>query len=462
MATSEEAPSSELVNEPKTLDSTEGQIMPENVCGAESSGTNGNDDDGEGSGKTLEEAAEFMEKGSVAVKAGDYAEAAECFSRAVEIRVAHYGELAPECSSAYYKYGCALLYKAQEEADPLGSVPKKDTGSIQSSSKDVSLSKGECSASSAAGDDDSTHNEVGRNDEKKSASEVDQSEADDDDHEGSEDEDLGDEDESDLDLAWKMLDLSRAIVEKNPEDTIEKVDILSALGEVALEREDIETSLSDYLNALSILQRLVESDSRQLAELNFRICLALEVGSKPEEAITYCKKAISVCEARAQRLKDEVKKATDSVGTVIADDNQKVDQGPNALDSGASVLGKEAEIETLNGLLDELGKKLEDLQQLVLNPTPIMSEVLKMVAAKSASSGTSSAMSSSRMGTNSSGAGFDSPTLSTAHTKGTGDGAVQHLGVVGRGVKRVSMNPISGESGPTKKPLVEKGPDGAP
>lgn len=45
-----------------------------------------------------------------------------------------------------------------------------------------------------------------------------------------------DEDESDLDLAWKMLDVARAIVEKHPDDTMEKVDILSALAEVALER----------------------------------------------------------------------------------------------------------------------------------------------------------------------------------------------------------------------------------
>lgn len=68
--------------------------------------------------------------------------------------------------------------------------------------------------------------------EVKGANEMDQTAVDDDDaDEGSED-----EDESDLDLAWKMLDLARAIVEKNPEDTLEKVDILSALGEVALER----------------------------------------------------------------------------------------------------------------------------------------------------------------------------------------------------------------------------------
>lgn len=45
-----------------------------------------------------------------------------------------------------------------------------------------------------------------------------------------------DEDESDLDLSWKLLDIARAIVEKSPEDTMEKVNIWAALGEVSMER----------------------------------------------------------------------------------------------------------------------------------------------------------------------------------------------------------------------------------
>lgn len=56
----------------------------------------------------------------------------------------------------------------------------------------------------------------------------------------SDDDDLAeaeaDEDESDLDLAWKMLDIARAIVEKHSGNTIEHVDILSTLADVALER----------------------------------------------------------------------------------------------------------------------------------------------------------------------------------------------------------------------------------
>lgn len=56
--------------------------------------------------------------------------------------------------------------------------------------------------------------------------------------ESEDDEDLAeaDEDESDLDLAWKMLDVARAIADKLAVDTLDKVDILSTLAEVALER----------------------------------------------------------------------------------------------------------------------------------------------------------------------------------------------------------------------------------
>lgn len=45
-----------------------------------------------------------------------------------------------------------------------------------------------------------------------------------------------DEDESDLDMAWKMLDIARAITEKQSTDTMVKVDILCALAEISLER----------------------------------------------------------------------------------------------------------------------------------------------------------------------------------------------------------------------------------
>ena len=60
-----------------------------------------------------------------------------------QYRAAHFGELAPECASSYYKYGCALLYKAQEEADPLVHAPKD---SARNSSRDTAVENGESSS----------------------------------------------------------------------------------------------------------------------------------------------------------------------------------------------------------------------------------------------------------------------------------------------------------------------------
>ncbi|MQL95286.1 hypothetical protein Taro_027951 [Colocasia esculenta] len=426
--------------------------------------------EGSGPDDQLARADELFEKGSKAIEDGDFVEAVDCLSRALEIRAAHYGELAPECVSSYYKYGCALLYKAQEEADPLGNVPKD---SSRNSGTSATVAGGESSASSriSVGNDKQDHSLGNNEEEGEGVSKKDQE-----DDEGSDDggEELGegDEDDSDLDLAWKMLDIARAIVEKCSEDSIEKVNILAALGEVAVEREDIETSLGDYQKALSILENLVEPNHRRIIELypnifccsendtvcltfipnlrNFRICLVLELGSKHEEAIPYCKKAITLCESRLQMLKESVMDLKSEVTTGDAASLSTSD----GTDHSSSISEKEREIELIGGIFSELEKKLEDLQQLMLNPKSLLAEMLKMVASKSSAPEKCTSLSSSQM-TVMNGAS-DSPTISTAGT----DSGVTHLGVVGRGVKRASITPIPAEPS-TKKPFLEPSADKA-
>ncbi|PWA41679.1 acetyltransferase A, auxiliary subunit [Artemisia annua] len=432
-----------------TIDSTGGTMSTCNTNNIETS-----DDD---KAKSLEYAEELMEKGYKASKEDDYAEATDCYSRALEIRAAHYGELAPECVRSYYKYGCALLYKAQEESDPLvsGAVSKKESAEHGDKGSAKGAESGETSVSSKGKEGTSTSLKAVSED---GGDEEDQEE----DAEGTDDE----EDESDLDLAWKMLDVARAIAEKQPGDTMEKVDILSALAEVALEREDVETSLSDYLKALSMLERLAEPDSRHIAELNFRICLCLEIGQKGDEAIPYCQKAISVCKSRLQRLAGELESSSSSKPSANPESGLLGRQSSSASQTTDSVADKEKEIEILTGLSSELEKKLEDLQQSVANPSSILSEILGMVAAKANSGQTSvaaasasasaSGMTSSRMGTADS-SGFESPTVSTAHTNSAS--GVTHLGVVGRGVKRVNMSSVATESTAAKKQASDASAD---
>uniref|UniRef100_A0A804KP66 Uncharacterized protein n=1 Tax=Musa acuminata subsp. malaccensis TaxID=214687 RepID=A0A804KP66_MUSAM len=411
----------------------------------------------EGPEKTLVHADELFEKGSKAIEDGDFVEAVDCLSRALEIRVSHFGELAQECASSYYKYGCALLYKAQEEAEPLGNFPKGPPTSVEKAK--TSSCTEESGSSSKASVDNSKETPVGKEvpdgegvgDEDYTNDEVDDESGDDD-----EDTAEADEDESDLDLAWKMLDVARAIVEKSSGNTMEKVNILAALAEVSMEREDIETSLNDYLRALSILEHLVEFDNRRIVELNFRISLVLELGSRIKDAIPYCEKAISLCKSRLQRLKENTTSLTtpaEAVGNSVSG-SEKSDN-LTAEDARFSSNFVE-EIELFSSILIELEKKLEDLQQILTNPRSVVSEVMKLIASKqpydeknAPSASRASSLNSLQMGATN--GGFDSPTISTAAS----NGGVMDLGVVGRGIKRATIKPIDAEPS-QKKPMLDK------
>ncbi|CAA7035814.1 unnamed protein product [Microthlaspi erraticum] len=419
--------------------------------------------------KTLEFAEELTEKGSAFLKEKDFDEAVDCFSRALEIRVAHYGELAVECVNAYFKYGSALLEKAQEEADPLGNMPKKEAEVEQESSgKDGAIKNTANGESLVSANPERQGSSSGQ--EGKDVEEEGEDCQDDDDAEADVDADA-DEEDSDLDMAWKMLDIARAITDKHSTETMEKVDILCALAEISLEREDIESSLSDYKNALCILERLVEPDSRHIAELNFRICICLETGCQPQEAIPYCQKAMLICKARVDRLTNEIKgPSAPAASSTVSEVDEGIQQSSNVPYIDESASDKEAEIRDLSGLAEDLEKKLEDLKQLAENPKQILAELMGMASAK-ADAGDKVAtagggeMSSSRMGTANNGKDLESPTVSTAHTGADGGGAssgVTHLGVVGRGVKRVLTNATSAESSPLKKlaPEPSDKPDG--
>ncbi|XP_042383248.1 NASP-related protein sim3-like [Zingiber officinale] len=396
--------------------------------------------DQESADKTLAGADELFAKGSKAIEDGEFVDAVDSLSRALEIRVSHFGELAQECASAYYKYGCALLYKAQEEADPLGNFPKTSPANDEKSTTSSCAKENGGSSKDIADvgkDSSSLKDEVpeGEGSNKDSSNDADESEDDE------EDTAEADEDESDLDLAWKMLDVARAIVEKQPGDTMEKVNILAALAEVSMEREDIDTSLDDYLKALAILENLVEPGHRRIVELNFRISLVLELGSRISEAIPYCEKAITLCKSRLVRLKeDENITAVTGASESSILDSEKNDSAPAKEIKSASNLTKD--IEFLTEILSELEKKLEDLQQLLATPRSVFSDGVKLIASKlmsgemNAPSASTTPLTSLQMGAVNSG-GFDSPTLSTAAT----NGAITDLGVVGRGVKRATINP---------------------
>ncbi|CAN6459922.1 unnamed protein product [Victoria cruziana] len=372
--------------------------------------------DGDSPAKTLEYADKLMEEGLDAMKSKDYALAIDRFSRSLEIRVEHFGELSPECAQTYYKYGRALLYKAQDENELLAlgdAVTKKAPVGRRK------LGDGEGSSHETEKTDVKTNNKLEKHVEGQDSIEKENENAGDD----VEDVEIGEEEESDLDLAFSMLDIARVIVEKNvPGDTMEKVDIISALGDVSLEREDIRTCLEDYRRALSMLERLVEPDNRLLAEIHFKLCMALQMDNKIKDAIVHCEAAVSVCEAKCQRLKVEV------------------------ADSCGASLEKDEEVKTLEQLLVDLNAKLEDLRDLPAMPS--LAEIMadfKTDAQVKTTDASSAIVTEASTGSG----GTDVPVASATAEKSQ----VVHLGVVGRGVKRAMPIPVRPES-PSKKLAV--------
>jgi nuclear autoantigenic sperm protein len=312
---------------------------------------------------------------------------------------------------------------------------KSATGKNDSGSSKASGSNVEDAASSEKVDAEEGQNLNGK-DQEDGNEEIDK-----------DDEKAGDEDDSDLDLSWKMLDIARVIVEKSPDITLQKVKIFSVLGEVSLEREDIDTSLSDYFKALAILEQMAEPDHRRIVELNFRICLVYELACKTEDAIPYCAKAISLCKSRIESLKKS------KVVLLAGKDD-------NASTVRVSEKAQEDEIESLTGILGDLEKKHEDLEQAMSTPRSALDDIIKTVAMRASHEQKddvnaiprAAPFTSSQMATSSN--GFDSSTICTAATTRSTGSTVTDLGVVGRGVKRTSIKPISAEPS-SKKPALD-------
>ncbi|CAK9879667.1 unnamed protein product [Sphagnum jensenii] len=412
--------------------------------------------DGEESKKgVLYDAQRLYDLGCGALRVEAYDEAADCLSKALEIRVQHYGELALECATTYYKYGCALFDRVQSESDPLGDKAEPKEFEEGPSSPGASKGKGFLHHSSK---EDPADNEEG-------------------DEDGEGDGDQVEEEEGDLEDAWKMLEFARVIHEKHGCCTIETVDIITKLADINCFKEDYKTCFEDYSNALHILEGLVEPDSRILAELHFKIGLAHQLDLKPKEALGYCNNAVAICEARVQRLKEElagaknqqtqaelqgVPEASEKAGSLSVLKDESTTEGPEGNselsapadevlpakeDQEDIVVALEAEIKDIEESLLDLREKADELKEMATAPSLVealqaanpeaVASLKQIVAAVSQASG------SSNGGANapSSSDAFDAPSLGGASSSAV----VTHLGVVGRGVKRAAPIAVSSD-----------------
>ncbi|GAQ81363.1 hypothetical protein KFL_000780250 [Klebsormidium nitens] len=351
----------------------------------------------------LEDAEEKLTEGWACAQQDDLDAAIELLGEALSLRVDHFGELAPECATAYYKYGCALFWKAQQETDVLGEPMTKI--------KQQAAEKADPSGKGKA------HTEEDEEEEAEG--------------EG------GEEEESDMELAWKMLETARLIHEKQPGHTVEEADVITTLADISTEREDFETAVKDYGQALSILEELLQNDDRMLAEVCFKTCLAYQLWQQPGPAIEYINRAIATCEKRLERLKGSLQvepagKGKELEGAEKAPEEEKeAEGGEKAAEKGAEGGDPERarkEIGEIEALLVDMREKADELREFAKHPNLAALQTDRPAPATGATPVESSS--------------FDAPQL----TASSSAPPITNLGVVGRGSVRITPSPAPREA----------------
>jgi len=123
-----------------------------------------------------------------------------------------------------------------------------------------------------------------------------------------EEEDPEAEPEDDFNAAWEVLDLARAIFDKQKEESDEAklklADTYMSLGDVSLETEKFDQAVKDYMTGLNLKQELLPFSSRHIAEAHYRLCLVLDMTpGQLSTAISHVEKALQSVEARIEELR---------------------------------------------------------------------------------------------------------------------------------------------------------------
>ncbi|EED79222.1 predicted protein [Postia placenta Mad-698-R] len=314
---------------------------------------------------TIEDAIEHAKRAFALRK---YEQAIDHYATALELLTAEHGENAPEMADTYFAYGKALLENAISQSTVLGKEQTEEA--VQAVAGE--LTKPEPSGSkflSFSGDGDDTDEIVpgSKEDvavdlfgEAQKTEEEEEEEEEDDEEEG--------EPEDDFNAAWEVLDLARALYERqqdeNDEVKLKLADTFLALGDVSLETEKFEQAISDYDAALALKTELLPQSSRQIAEAHYKLSIVLDLTSgRLSDAISHAEQALASVEARLAELRD----ALSGQGLSDAKGKGKA-TGPRLLgDDAVSKMTKSqmgAEEKELQELREDLALKVDELKTL--------------------------------------------------------------------------------------------------
>jgi nuclear autoantigenic sperm protein len=340
------------------------------------------------------EADESYSKGVAAIKAGAMEDAIELLARALELKTAIHGDQAIETAAAYYKYGCALFYKAQDENTVFG----KQAQARADAKADADRRAGAADADADADDGEACDDDEGEDAAKDAEDE--------------------DEEEDDMELAWKLVENARLIYEEDENHPIELANCFETLGEMNTEHANFQSALEDLEQCLAILETELDEDDRRIAGVLLSISVAQQMDDKLEKALTNCSRAVGICEARIKRLKSSDEAAVEAVNASLP---------PGVPPHDDPLAAAKAELEQIEAVLGDLKVREEELQGLVGEDNDTREQIKKAFAAVGGVGGGSG---HPNAGSSAGGVvettGFDAPKLAP------GTAQPVNLGVVGK------------------------------
>lgn len=315
----------------------------------------------------IDEALELAKRAFALKK---YEQAVEHYATALELMTAKHGDNAAETADLYFAYGKALLENAITQTSVLGKEQAED---VLTGEKEEVGASGAFLSFSGDAEEDEPVDLFGQTTKEED-------DDDDDDEEGGEEGEDG-EPEDDFNAAWEVLDLARALYEKQSETSddvkLKLADTYITLGDVSLETEKFDQAITDYSAGLELKIELLPQSSRQIAEAHYKLSIVLDLSSgRLSDSITHAEKALESVEARLAELRNAVG------GQMKVENLQKHDpkgkgKGPA---KGPRMLGDDAiqtlspaqmgsEIMELEGLKEDLALKVEELKTIPNEPS---------------------------------------------------------------------------------------------
>ncbi|PSC74146.1 TPR domain containing [Micractinium conductrix] len=373
---------------------------------------------GAGAGKATAEdlaaADAKFERGIQCIRTNDLDTAVKLFAEVLKVRAEHYGELAPECAPAYFRYGSTLLYQAQDSGDVFG-------GGVQEEEEE------EAPEPPAAGNKENGG-------KGKAPAEPAGHDAQEEEEEGEESSEGG----TDLQLAWENLETAKVIWQRQAAEAKaagddkafaqQLADVHGLLGDVAMESDDFVTALAELDAALAYLQSFVEEDDRRIAEVQYKRCCALQFAEDVEGALVAVQAAVACLAKRRESLLRKL---------AAPGEGEEADKEREQLQS---------ESEDVAAVQEDLKEKVAELEELIAQNADTKSMIRGAMAQLAAVAGGGGGAQQAQQQPAAAPApaeetiGFGAP--GAAPAGGAAPALVKNLGVVGRGTKRINLQPV--------------------